>query len=74
MIYTVTVKPHSRKGPLVIATGPQDLTVYLREKPVAGAANQALIKLLADHFGVAKTCVVIKTGARGRQKLVEILK
>ena len=73
MIYSVTVKPHSKKGPLVLATSPNELTVYLREKPIDGEANQALIKLLAKHFGVAKTCISIKTGARGRQKIVEII-
>lgn len=71
MIYTVTVKPHSRKGPLVEETA-QGLTVYLREKPVDGEANAALIRLLAEHFQVAKRQVVIKTGARGRTKLIEI--
>lgn len=73
MIYTVTVKPNSRKGPLVV-DGPEGLTVYLREKPVDGAANTALVKLLAQHFGVGKSQVSIKVGARGRKKLVEILK
>lgn len=72
MIYSVTVKPHSKKGPLVLATN-DNLTVYLREKPIDGEANQALIKLLAEHFGVAKSCIVIKSGARGRQKLVEVI-
>ncbi len=71
MIYEVTVKPNSKKGPLVVAEG-QRLTVYLREKPVDGAANAALIKLLANHFTVAKSCVMIKSGARGRKKLIEI--
>ncbi len=72
MIYEVVVKPNSKKGPLVIADN-NALTVYLREKPVDGEANIALIKLLSKHFGVAKSCVVIKTGSRGRKKLVEIL-
>lgn len=71
MIYAVTVKPHSKKGPLIIADG-ADLTVYLREKPVDGEANAALVKLLAEHFQVAKSQVTIKTGTRGRKKLVEI--
>lgn len=72
MIYSVTVKPNSKKGPLVIQDG-QDLIIYLREKPIDGEANTALIKLLAKHFRVAKSCIVIKSGARGRQKLVEVL-
>lgn len=72
MIYNVIVKPNSKKGPLVIQDG-QDLIIYLREKPIDGEANTALIKLLAKHFRVAKSCIVIKSGARGRQKLVEVL-
>ena len=71
MIYTVTVKPNSKKGPLVVE-GSDGLTVYLREKPVDGAANAALIKLLAQHFHVAKTSITIKSGARGRKKLIAI--
>ena len=71
MIYSVTVKPGSKKGPLVVQDG-EDLVVYLREKPVEGQANTALIKLLAAHFHVPKTTVQIKSGARGRKKLVEI--
>lgn len=73
MIYAVTVKPNSKKGPLVSQNGSQ-LVVYIREKPVDGAANQALIKLLAKHFDVAKSCISIKTGIRGREKLIEVIK
>lgn len=72
MIYSVTVKPNSKKGPLVVMNG-NELTVYLCEKPVDGEANAALIKLLSKHFDVAKSCVTIKTGTHGRKKLVEVL-
>lgn len=71
MIYAVTVKPNSKKGPLVLQDG-QELTVYLREKPIDGEANAALIKLLAKHFDVAKSSIDIKSGAHGRKKLIEI--
>lgn len=71
MIYAVTVKPGSKKGPLVIADK-DGLIVYLREKPIEGQANTALIKLLAAHFRVPQTSIHIKSGARGRKKLVEI--
>ncbi len=72
MIFAVTVKPNSKKGPLILQDK-NELTVYLREKPIDGEANAALIKLLAKHFGIAKSCIIIKNGTRGRQKLVEIL-
>lgn len=72
MIYEVTVKPNSKKGPLVLTDG-QKLTVFLREKPIEGEANMALIKFLAQHFNVKKSQIQIKTGTRSRIKLVEIL-
>lgn len=71
MIYEVTVKPNSKKGPLVVAEGDR-LTVYLREKPIDGEANAALIKLLAQHFDVSKSQIVIKSGHKSRQKLISI--
>lgn len=71
MIIEITVKPNSKKGPLVVDAGNQ-LTVYLREKPVDGAANMALIATLAKHFKVAKTRIRIKTGPASRKKLIEI--
>lgn len=71
MKYSVTVKPNSKKGPLV-EQNDEGLVVYLRERPVDGAANQALIKILAKHCGVSKSQVVIKVGSTSRRKIVEI--
>ena len=71
MLYSVTVKPGSKKGPLVIANG-DNLVVYLREKPIDGAANTALLKLLSAYFKVPKTCIEIKTGHTSRNKRIEI--
>ncbi len=71
MIYEITVKPNSKKGPFIVADGDR-LTVFLREKPVDGEANAALIKILSKHFNVAKTRINIKRGNASRKKLVEI--
>ncbi len=71
MIYAVTVKPGSKKGPLVIEKD-AELVVFLRERPIGGKANKALIQILAKHFDVAKSQINIKSGTRGRKKLVEI--
>jgi uncharacterized protein len=40
--------------------------------PIEGAANQALLRLLADELGVARRAVRLVAGAAGRQKLVVI--
>lgn len=68
----VAVKPGSRKGPLV-SEAEGGLVVHLREKPHDGEANEALVRLLAKHYGVARSCVVIVGGGKSRKKVVEIL-
>jgi len=73
MIYSVLVKPNSKKGPLVVENTTGELTVYLREKPIDGEANQALVKILAKYFRVSKSQINIKTGSKGRHKLIEIV-
>lgn len=72
MLIKVLVKPGSKKGPLVLESA-EGITVFLREKPHDGEANEALIKMLADYYGVAKSCVEIRTGGRAHQKLIEII-
>ena len=67
MKISVFVKPNSKKGDLV-EVAPDGLIVFLQAKAVDGAANQALIKVLAKHFSVAKSCVTIVTGRKSRQK------
>lgn len=48
------------------------LKIQLRARPVEGAANEALIKALAELFGVRRSQVAIKHGETQRQKLVAI--
>ena len=73
MKFAVLVKPGSKKGDLVEATS-DGLTVFLRAKAVDGAANQALIRVLAKHFHVAKSQIAIVNGQKSRKKLVEVEK
>ena len=54
MRITVTVKPGSTKGPLVETNEDGSLTVFLKQRAVDGAANTALIEVVAKHFGVRK--------------------
>ena len=48
------------------------LIVRLSAPPVQGAANKALVKLLACKAGVAKGKVKIVSGGKNRTKVVEI--
>jgi uncharacterized protein (TIGR00251 family) len=51
---------------------PGVLKARLTAPPVDGAANEALIRLLVDHFGVRRSQVRIVTGHSARTKLIEI--
>lgn len=74
MQYTIRVKPGSRKGPLVEtdATDAADLTIFVRERAVDGAANDAVIRTLAAHFDVAPRDVTILRGHASRIKRIEV--
>ena len=73
MIVSVQVKPGSKKGPLVEPSADGTLIVYLKERAVDGAANQALIEVIAKHLGLPKRNITIKTGHSAKRKLLEVL-
>ena len=64
----VTVKPGSSKGPLVEVADDGSLTVYVRERAVDGKANEAVTRILAEHFGVTRSQVELVSGASSRHK------
>lgn len=70
--YQVLVKPGSSQEK-VMAGESGELVVYLRAKPHDGEANEALVRVLAKYFGVAKGRVVILRGGHFRRKVVGIL-
>jgi uncharacterized protein (TIGR00251 family) len=48
------------------------LKARITAPPVEGAANDALVLLLAEHFGVRRSRVRLVSGHGSRVKLVEI--
>jgi uncharacterized protein (TIGR00251 family) len=46
--------------------------VRVKAQPKEGKANEAVIKLVAEHFGVTRSQVRITSGLSGRNKIVEI--
>jgi uncharacterized protein YggU (UPF0235/DUF167 family) len=50
----------------------ETLKVWLTAAPVDGAANEALIKLLAARLHLPRSALRIVRGASGRQKVVAI--
>jgi uncharacterized protein YggU (UPF0235/DUF167 family) len=68
----VTVKPGSRKGPLVETAADGTLTIYVRERAVEGKATEAVIRVIADHLGVSRSRVELVSGATSRRKRFRI--
>ena len=48
------------------------LRAHVAAPAVAGAANQSLLRLLADELGIARRSVRLVAGASGRQKLIVV--
>ena len=71
IIIEVKVDPRSSKKEI---TGVMDnvLKVKLTAPPVGGAANEQLIELLAEKFGVRKSNIIILRGGTSRRKTVKI--
>lgn len=50
-----------------------EITIGVKSKPVDGQANKEIIKKLAKHFGVSSANIVIRSGHKSRDKIVEIV-
>jgi hypothetical protein len=66
----VKVKPRSKTEEL--SREGDGFIVKVKEPPKEGKANQAVIKLLAEHFGVPQSQVRILSGFRSRNKVIEV--
>ena len=72
MIIKVTIKPNSKKGPLLETQTDASIIVYVREIAADNKANEALIKMLAKHFNISKSNITIVRGHTSRHKLIEL--
>jgi uncharacterized protein (TIGR00251 family) len=66
-----TVKPLAKTESVTRITGGEFL-VSVHAPAQDGKANQAIIKLLAEHFSVPKSTIKIVRGQFSRKKLIEI--
>lgn len=67
----VRLQPRASRDELL---GVRDGVLHARVSapPVAGEANRALCRLIAEHARVAPSRVEVLRGARGRSKLVRV--
>jgi uncharacterized protein (TIGR00251 family) len=69
--FAVHVQPRARK-PGIDGTHGDALRVRVQAPPVDGAANDAVVALIAGVLGVPSRAVRIAAGETGRQKLVDV--
>jgi len=67
----VKVKPNSKEESIKKLSD-TNFEICVKEPPVKGKANAAVIKVLAKRFGVPISSVNIIIGHTSRQKIVEI--
>ena len=67
----VKVKPNSSTAGLE-AVNDGTWVARVKARPVDGKANKELIAIVASHFNLRKAQVLIKSGAGGRMKLIQL--
>ena len=70
LIVPVRVTPRARRNALALEG--DTLRAWLTAPPVEGAANAALLSLLAARLGVPKRAVTLLRGETAREKVVAI--
>ena len=68
---TVRLQPRASRDEILEMNDAGVLRVRVKAPPVDGAANVALLHLLAEQVGIARSKVRIVTGASSRTKIVE---
>jgi uncharacterized protein len=67
----IKVKPNARVCSLIQQDDGSWLA-QIKAPPIDGKANAELTRLIAAHFGLRTAQVLIKSGASGRTKLVQL--
>lgn len=67
----VKTKPGARENKIE-RIDESNYIVSIKEPPIDGRANAALIKLLAKHFDISQSLIEIISGYMARVKVIEI--
>jgi hypothetical protein len=68
---SIRIQPRASKNGIGVMENGK-LKIRLTAPPVDGAANEALVKFLADALSVAKSQVEILSGHTSREKIIRI--
>ncbi len=72
MIIKVRVTPNARKAG-VIKVDEASYEIRVDERASDGRANKRLIEIASKYFGVPKSRVFIVSGAKSRDKIIEVV-
>lgn len=72
MLIAVHVSTNAREAN-VVRIGENIFEVKVDERAVEGRANKRLVEILAKHFKVPKSRIRLVSGARSRDKVLEIV-
>jgi uncharacterized protein (TIGR00251 family) len=70
-VLSVRIQPRASRNGIVLMEG-GGIKIRLTAPPVDGAANEALVRFLADSFSLPKSQVEIVTGHTSRDKIIRI--
>jgi uncharacterized protein (TIGR00251 family) len=68
---TIQVQPRASRTEVVGRHG-DAIKIRVAAPPVEGAANEALVRFLAERLGVPRSAVTIAAGHGSRRKLVDV--
>jgi uncharacterized protein (TIGR00251 family) len=68
----VTVRVHPRASREKAEWNEGVMEVWVNAPPVEGAANRAVLRAVARRLGVPVSAVTLRSGARSRNKTVEV--
>ena len=71
MLVAIKVKPNARTEEVIEEA--DGFTVRVKEPPVEGRANKAVVKLMAKHLNVPESHVRIVKGFKSKTKIVEVV-
>jgi len=67
----VKVKPNS-KIEKVKKVDSNHFEVWVKEVPIEGKANQRLIEIMSEYFGIPKKNIVILSGQNSKNKILKV--
>jgi len=71
MLIRVYATPNAKQR-RVVRVSEDYLEVWVDERAVGGRSNRRLVEILAEHFKVSKSRIIIVGGTRSRDKIVQV--